>query len=427
VVSEPELAPLLRRHASEHSVPGAALGILKGDAVSTAACGVASTATGQPVTPDTRFAVGSLAKPMVATAIARLAEAGRLSLDDPASAHIPELRGTDWGERDTLRDLLANRSRCPLRAELEFGNFPGDDDGVLARFATKVASEVPSGSSWSYTNAGWCLLGRVLETVTGLVWEEAMRTCLLDPLRLEQTTFVAAPVAEPRASGHEATPEGLARAEPWAPRALGPAGSTLLSTIADLVRFARVQLEDPALAVLRAPAAEIRIHAWFDAWCLGWARFDWEGGPVWGWDGLLPGQRAVLRLVPDEHGAVILLTNSSTGRLLYRSLLPDLMDAEFGIRVPPLSLETSSDAARDLSRFAGVYAWPDRSIEVSARNATLSIESTSGVTEALPLDDRTFLIDRDDPDVPTMTFGAFDEQGRPGALYEMLWAFPRAQ
>jgi len=48
--------------------------------------------------------------------------------------------------------------------------------------------------------------------------------------------------------------------------------------------------------VLRATHAPVRIHGWLDAWCLGWARFDWQGGPVWGWDGLISGSRAILFL-----------------------------------------------------------------------------------------------------------------------------------
>jgi len=61
-------------------VPGAAVGILRGDSVSTAYVGTADVASGDPVTAETRFAVGSLAKSMVATAVARLAVAGQLAL-----------------------------------------------------------------------------------------------------------------------------------------------------------------------------------------------------------------------------------------------------------------------------------------------------------------------------------------------------------
>jgi CubicO group peptidase (beta-lactamase class C family) len=65
-VDEGELAALLRDHAPRYSVPGAAIGILR-DGTTTIACyGVGDVATGDPVTPETRFSAGSLTKSMVA-------------------------------------------------------------------------------------------------------------------------------------------------------------------------------------------------------------------------------------------------------------------------------------------------------------------------------------------------------------------------
>jgi CubicO group peptidase (beta-lactamase class C family) len=408
-------------------VPGAAIGILRDGEMTVAYQGVADMATGEPVTPETRFAVGSLGKSMVATAIARVAfaDAGRLALDDPIVAHVPELRGTGWAERATLRDLLGNRSRLPLSVESEFSAWPDADDGVLSRVAATIAGGEPMPPFWSYTNVGWCLLGRALETVTGLPWEEAMRATLLAPFGMTETTFTTWPRAEPRAEGHEITAEGIAPVPAWAPRNLGPAGSTVQSTVTDTLRFAGRHLDDPSLAVLRETQAEIRIHGFLDAWGLGWARFDWGGGPVWGWDGVIDGQRAILRILPEQQGAIVLCTNSDMGRAMYRSLFPDLMRSWFGIEMPALRLDPSPGAAGDLSRFTGVYAWPDRRWEVTATDTALVMKGPRRTVEALPIDDRTFLVDRDDPDTPTMTFGAFDEAGRPGALYQMLWGLPR--
>ena len=126
-VDEGELTTLLRQHALRHSVPGAAIGIFREGAATTAYYGVEDVSGGQPVTPASLFSVGSLTKSMVATVIARLAGAGRLSLDDAVAAHLPELRGNRWAQRATLRDLLANRSRLPLR----------DDYGVRLRRPTR--------------------------------------------------------------------------------------------------------------------------------------------------------------------------------------------------------------------------------------------------------------------------------------------------
>jgi CubicO group peptidase (beta-lactamase class C family) len=403
-----ELNALLSEHAARHGVPGAALGVLQDGALTTAVCGVADTGTGEPVAEDTRFAVGSLGKSMLATALARLASEGRLGLDDPVIAHVPELERARWATDVTIRDLLANRSGLPLLDRHEFGPFPGDDDAVLSRFAAEMSRGEPAADFWSYTNAGWCLLGRVLETATGRIWEAAMRAEVLTPLRLEQTTFAPAPIAEPRARGHR----GFQPVEPWAPRWLAPAGSTLLSTVGDLLRLADAHLADETLAPLRETHAQVRIHSWLDAWCLGWARFDWPDGSVWGWDGLLAGHRAILRLDPERRSAIVLLTNGDEGRGLYRSLFPELTP------MPQLELAPSAGPPGDLARFAGEYAWPDRRWTVSAAGDALLVEGDGRSLEALPLEDGVFLVDAADPDNPTVTF-------RDGVLYVMLWGLPR--
>jgi hypothetical protein len=129
--------------------------------------------------------------------------------------------------------------------------------------------------------------------------------------------------------------------------------------------------------------------------------------------------------VPELRTVVVLMTNSGTGRAMYRSLVAELMDVVCGISVPPLNLEPAAGAAGDLARFAGVYGWPDRQVEVTATAGALRIKSKQGETEALPLDERTFLVDARDPDNPTVTFGAFDTAGRPQVLYLMIWGLPR--
>ena len=425
-MTDQNLAGLLREHACREGVPGAAVGVLRDGEVTLASYGVADTRTGAPVTAASLFAVGSLTKSMVATVVARLAEEGRLSLDDPVAAHVPELRGTTWAERATVRDLLANRSGLPLRMALEFDFETGEaGDDVLARFAARVAAKEPAADVWSYTNAGWCLLGRALETVTGSSWEEAMRAELLAPAGMRETAFATETRSEARVSGHEPTPEGPVPVGPLQARTYGPAGASLVSTVGDMLRFAALHLEDPALATLRRPQPGPRIHGWLDGWCLGWAWFDWEGGRVWGWDSVVSGERAVLRLVPEQKAAVVLMTNSDRGRALYRSLFPELMRSSVGIGFPPLRLDVRPGAAGDLSRFAGVYAWPDRRAEVKATDTGLVVDADGIEAEAQPVDDRTFVVDASDPDTPTVTFGAFDEHGRSHALYLMLWALPR--
>lgn len=422
VMHTAELTPMLTEMADRYSVPGAVLGILRDRQVTVVHTGVADTASGELITAETRFGVGSITKPVTASVILRLAGEGYLSIDDQLAEHVPELRGNSWAGQTTIRDLLANKSRIPLRASWEF-DLEGDDRDVLSRCAAMVGADEPTGDFWSYSNMGWVLLGRVVEAITGLAWEDAVECYVLGPLGMDQTTFALAPVAEPRAIGHEITPDGPEPVPAWTPRAYCSSGTSVLSTATDLLQFAAAHLEDPELATMREAHDEISIHGWLDAWGLGWARFDWDGGPVWGWDGVLPGQRMVLRLVPELNTAVVLATNGSTGRAMYRSLFHPIMK-KLGATVPPLRLQRKPGAEGDLSRFAGLYAWPDRRCRVTAADDALVIEVGDRRVTASPTGNGIFLVDPHNPDNPTVTFGDFDGEGRPHVIYLMLWGMP---
>ncbi|HEV8424609.1 MAG TPA: hypothetical protein VGS14_05415 [Actinomycetes bacterium] len=114
---------------------------------------------------------------------------------------------------------------------------------------------------------------------------------------------------------------------------------------------------------------------------------------------------------------------------LFRAVrLTEDIDAAFELlallskdNLPALRLAPSPGAAGDLGRFTGVYAWPDRRWEVTASDTHLVMEGDGGIVEALPLDDCTFVVDAEDPDIPTVTFGGFGASGRPAVLYQMLW------
>ena len=113
---EGALTDLLQQSATTQGVPGAALGVLQHGRPVTAYVGVADVRTGEPVGHRTLWGIGSLTKSMVASVAMLLAKTGHLSLDDLVSRHVPELRGREWAEQSSLRDLMANRSRVPERS-----------------------------------------------------------------------------------------------------------------------------------------------------------------------------------------------------------------------------------------------------------------------------------------------------------------------
>jgi hypothetical protein len=197
------------------------------------------------------------------------------------------------------------------------------------------------------------------------------------------------------------------------------------STLEDILRYAAWHLVDPVPAKLRVVHAEVSVHGWFDGWGLGLGQFDWDGVEVWGWDGVVNGQRSVLRLLPDRDGAVAVLSNGSAGRAMARSVLAEVVPTFFGVDVPPVRLDAVSEVPEQLSRYAGTYGWPDRRVEVTELDGALLVSEDGIDKEAVPLGRRIFLIDRDEPDTPTITFDDFDEAGRPGVLYDMVWGLGR--
>lgn len=421
-----DVEELLAEFAPASGVVGAAVGVARGDEVAVATYGFADT-DGTPVTPETRFAIASVTKPMVATVVARLAGRGALDIDEPVSAHVKELATTPWANAATVRQLLANGSGIPLTAAREWLVEDNDAD-ALARFCDALAGESamwPAGTVWSYCNSGWSVLGRLIECVTGEVWEDAMRAELITPLDLSATEFGHEPSEGVRSRAFEMGTDGPAVVDPWLSRALGPGGASVFSTVGDLLRFGQTHCDDDRLALLRDVHARVDLRWFLDAWCLGWARFDATGGPVWGWDGIGSGFRAILRIVPDERGVVALVANTSTGRDLYRDLVPRVFQRAFGIHLPAPPREATG-SVDDLQRYEGRFAWPDFDAVVTAEANNLRVHLGGDTRVAHPIDERNFVVDSPGTDRMTIGFSQF-HGGAPQVLYNLVWGLPRVQ
>lgn len=422
-------------------VVGASLGVLSGDDVEIAHAGLADAGRSTDVDGGTRFQIASVTKPMVATVIAKLATEGKLRLEDAAATRIPEVQGSSWGERVTVLDLLANRAGVPLTAAVEF-EFDAEGEDCLARLAAAVAREpllFEPRTAWSYSNTGCCLLGRMIEVVSGMSWEEAMRRELFDPLEMGETCFISeGPIADAAACYERRGGDEVA-VEPWRHRALGPAGATVWSTVRDLLRFARLHLDDgllpdgsrfappTVLASLRKVEERRSLPDFMDGWARGWAQWAWPGAAVWGWCGIAEGHRAILKIIPTRNAAVALTANSSHGRELYRRLFPPLLADRFGVTMPRFERLPAAGFRGDLQPYAGTYAWPDYQFVVRAQQDRLSVRSPELEGDALPVTERVFAFSPDDPDVPVIVFDDFDTHGCPQMLYSAVWGYPRVE
>jgi CubicO group peptidase (beta-lactamase class C family) len=201
--------------------------------------GLASRELGVPNTPATKHLIGSLTKQFTAAAILQLQERGLLSVQDPIAKHLPAWpRAT--AERVTIHQLLSHTAGIPSYTDdavlMARRTVEITLDELCATFQDKPLDFEP-GTSWSYSNSGYVILGRIIEAVSGETYEQYLRAHILDPAGMSDTGYSHLETIIPnRASGHVWRDGGWANA-PRVAMSMPYAAGALHTTAADLLRW----------------------------------------------------------------------------------------------------------------------------------------------------------------------------------------------
>ncbi|MFD5829490.1 serine hydrolase [Lentzea sp. NPDC060358] len=403
--------------ATKHGVPGAALGILYKGEVVQAHHGVLNTRTGVEVTDDSIFQIGSIGKVWTSTVVMQLVDEGRLDLDAPIVDVLPELKLKDpvVGQKVTMRHLLTHTSG--IDGDLFTDTGRGDDCLELyTRLLADAPQNHPLGATFSYSNAGFVLAGRVIEKITGGTWDAALKEKLFAPLGLEHTgTLPEEALLHLAAVGHMDSDGEQVPAPVWQlPRSLGPAG-TIFSTTGDVLKFARMHLEggkaQDGTQVLSERAAAAMTekqtdlpdpNVLGDSWGLGWIRFGWDGHRLIGHDGNTIGQSAFLRLLPEQQLAVTLLTNGDHAREIYLELYREVFAELAGVAMPRPMEPPAEPVTVDPARYVGRYERESTLMEVYEGEHGLRLKAAitgplKGVVpdppdvDLVPVDESTFV------------------------------------
>ena len=275
-VDEARLAAIPERmqaFADEKSAAGYVMLVAhEGEIVLHEAVGLRSIERNTKMTKDSIFKIASMTKPITATAVMMLAEEGKLSPVDLVEKHLPEFKGqrvlvSRDGDRITLgpparpitiRDLLTHTSGMPGSGPEGVKDLFQTRDKTLAQ-AVALYSQLPlsfdPGSKWQYSNTGTATLGRIVEVVSGMRYEDFLATRIFEPLGMKDTFFFPTEAKKSRLAPVYASVDG--RLEPgsipleW-PSTLYPAPEGgLHSTAADLVRFYQMFLNGGELDGVR--------------------------------------------------------------------------------------------------------------------------------------------------------------------------------
>jgi CubicO group peptidase (beta-lactamase class C family) len=173
--------------------PGAAILIAHGDRILVReARGMANLELGVPLSPDDVFRIASVTKTFTAAMMVKLAETGRLKLDDPLALYLPDFPNA---ANITLRQMLNHTSGISDVVNTPTPGFARRDlktADLIAEISKRPPDFVPGGQ-FRYSNAGFILLGAVIEKVTGKPWYTAIQQELLQPLGITHTQFGAMP------------------------------------------------------------------------------------------------------------------------------------------------------------------------------------------------------------------------------------------
>lgn len=325
-------------------VPGLVYGIVvDGKLVHVRGTGVQDVDSKRPVTADTLFRIASMSKAFTALAILKLRDEGKIALDTPAEAYVPEMRGwkmpTADSPRITVRNLLTHS------AGFVEDNPWGDRQQVLpeADFTAMLRAGVPfanaPGLDMEYSNFGYATLGRIISNVAHVRYQDYIRQTLMTPLGMTSTGYdiFKSPQAR-RAIGYRWQDDQWVR-EPdmidgafgamggvetsandyahwvafllsgWPARDGADAGPVRRATIRDIVTG-----DNFATAAMRNPAAGGTPCRQATAYGMAWRVIDdCDLGRIVTHTGGYPGYGSVVMLLPDKGVGIFAFASRTYG------------------------------------------------------------------------------------------------------------------
>jgi len=379
------LATLVEDRMAKYVVPGVAIGVVDADGPRTFGFGITNVDHPLPVDADTVFEIASITKTMTATVAARLAAEGKLDLDAPVRTYLPDFRVADprVSATVTVRDLFTHTAGW-------FGEYlapAGHGPEAIARAVASMAGleQVSPKGLFSYNNVSLIVAGRVVEVAGGRPYRETVQELLFAPLGMDRSTFDAAAVLYERlAAGHTVRDGKPVRVHGrFRESDAGDPVGGVLSTVNDLLRYARFHLGDgaaadgsrlmpaAALAAMRLPGVAMGTAGHVG---LSWFVDDRTGTAIASHGGATIAHMSQLALVPSRGAALVILPNGANGVRLCAELSDWLLTEWLGLpaRRSPEPLEHQPD----LAPYAGRYFAPLSDIELVPDDGALVLRLT---------------------------------------------------
>lgn len=301
-------------------VPGAAVALVTPDrALMLRGFGLRDVAAGLPVTPETRFAIGSCTKPFTALAAIISADRGLLSLDDPPRRFLPyfRLRDPDANARVTLRDLLSHRTGVPD----DLGGGWYERYGTRERLIRAAMLRPPQGpfrEVFHYNNYMFLAAGEAIAAAHRTSYESVITRLILEPLGMHRTglSLDSMEASADFAYGYEDTNQTRIRPTRLVYNtAIAPAAN-INSNVEDMAEWMRLLtgggvfggrrlVSDSGFRAMLTPA----VSTSGGHYALGWFVENWHGMRLYSHPGGVTGYGTRCEFLPDQRLGWVVLTN----------------------------------------------------------------------------------------------------------------------
>ncbi len=360
-ISSSEIDEIIENAMETFNVTGVAVGIVKdGEIIFTKGYGVKSIETNAAVNEHTGFAIASNTKAFTTTALAILEEEGKLSWHDKVVDIIPEFKMYDpyVTANFNIQDLLTHRSGLGLGAG-DLMIFPDSTDFTIKDILNNFQYFKPKSAfrtKYDYDNLLYMVAGEVIARVSGMSWEEFIKTRIMEPLNMDNSYSTLYDVKDKSnlATPHS-TETGTIRTveyDTFDTEKVNGAAASIISNVDDLCNWMLVHLNHgkygenlelqlfseknqremwkihTTLNADRNP----RYNSHFRGYGLGWVLSDIKGNMSVSHTGALAGMLSKTIMIPDLNFGVVILTNTWLGgAYLFSAVSQTIVDRYLGL------------------------------------------------------------------------------------------------
>jgi CubicO group peptidase (beta-lactamase class C family) len=295
----------------------------------------------------TVYQIASVTKQFTSAVILKLVELNKLSLSEKLSKFYPDF---PKGENITIENLLTHTSG--IFDWTHSINFSPANEQTLVGFLKNKPFDFEPGTNWSYSNSNYSLLGYIIQKVTGMSYEDAVRKYIFVPLQMTHSGFDFKNFkSKDKATGYSVFSDSV-KTEGTLYDSVGPfAAGEIYSTVGDLYKWHRGL---QSCKIISRTSLEKACTPFKDHYGYGWIIDSLFNRRITSHSGDISGFSSNLARITEDNVIIILLNNKEGSGLeaITRNILAILYNQPYGIPVKRHPVKLDDDI---LKKYLGTY------------------------------------------------------------------------